>query len=127
MTSHTVGAEVLLARVGVSGLQIRNIDAAATALLRFGLSLLVVDESDDRQDIAIRQREARHARVRTSVANHGSNLVAAHVGSDQFGAGEIRAIFTAGGIAAVAERAMLNEQRSAIHLDSLRPRERNAG
>ena len=102
--THSV--EIAVPGRGISDGQIRGVHGAAPAAKRFGLGLLVVDESDDRSQIRIAQAESRHTLVRASSANQRSDLITAIVFGDQLGASKVRPCFSACRVTAMAEAAL---------------------
>jgi len=111
MAPRAGGGEVLLARIGVAGLQIREVHGAASAGQRFRFRLLVVNEGDDSREIALAEGEGGHAFVGAAVAHDRSKRIAAHIGSDARGAGEIGPGFAAHRIAPMAEAALRGKDR----------------
>jgi hypothetical protein len=105
--------EIRLTGGGVSGLQILERDAATTSRLGLGFLVLLVNEGDERLEIGGAERERRHARTDTTVADDGHQLVSSDVVFDERRTGQVRPGFTAGGIAAVTKTAPRGEQRLA--------------
>src|SRR5271163_1417928 len=91
---------------GISSCQVRVVHRPSPAAQRFGLGLLVVDESDDGGQIRIVQPKGRHTLLRASAANHRSDPIATIVFRDQLGASEVRPCFSARGVPAMAEAAL---------------------
>ena len=105
--------EILLAGFDVAGLKIGNIHAATATGVRIGLPLLIMKECDQPGEFLRGNFEGRHALIRTSIADDGTDLVSRYVAGNQFGAGEIGAGFAASGVATVTEGAVLGKERLA--------------
>jgi hypothetical protein len=80
----TRSAEIATPRSGISGCQVRGDDGAAPAAKRFGLGLLVVDETGDRGQIHIAQAKGWHTLFRASTANQRSDPITTMVFGDEF-------------------------------------------
>ena len=104
--------EVLLARVGTSGLQIGDIHSLASALLRECYVALGVNEGGQAGNLLARNIKMRHAFLRAPAAHNRADLVSIHIGGHELGTGEIRPGFSAVRIAAVAKRAIFPEERA---------------
>src|SRR5262249_37305975 len=107
--------EVGAAGVGVAGGEVGGLDRAASSAELREFFHLAVGEGDDGAQLGFRETgEGGHAGVGTSGANHGSELIAAGVLRDEFGAGEVGAGFATGGVFAVAESALRSEADFAL-------------
>src|SRR6187399_762524 len=110
MTSGARCVEVALAGVGASCLQVGDVHRPASSLLQTPVCLLVVEEGDDGCQVGRGQREGRHALVGPSGPHDGADAIAADVLRDQRRTRQVRAAFTAGGVAAMTETALRREQ-----------------
>ena len=113
--------EVLLAGLGVSGLQIGDIDSFASALLaRAALFCWVWIKATRLAICWLGTIKARHAFVRASIAHDRADLVSIHIGGHELRAREIRPAFSAARVAAMAKRAILPEERASALDESRR-------
>src|SRR5579872_3876311 len=95
--------KVLLARLGVAGLQILGRDAAPAARMRLGRGFARADERDEAANLRRRKFETGHLVVRPAVADDLRNLFASGVGLHQRGFGEVGPGLSPHGIAAMTE------------------------
>jgi hypothetical protein len=107
-------AEVLLAGLDVSALEIGDIDTLTIALFRDCVVLLGMDKSCQAGNLPIRKIEAWHALLRASLAYHGANLVSIHILGHHLGTGKIRPALSAAGIPTMAKGAILLKDGAAI-------------
>src|SRR5436305_6361387 len=110
MTGSAIRREVLFPLFQIARLQIRNIDAATSALLVLRLCFLVVNKRDHRGEVHFRKVETWRSFIETAVAHDVADLIALHVFRYKLGSGQIRAAFTAACVFAVAKPAVLAEK-----------------
>ena len=98
--------EISLAGFGIAGLQVRDIDAAASADCDRP-AFCVVNEGDESRDVGIGEVKARHAFLRTAIANHRAILspTSAATSLERVRSGP----FASAGVAAMAESALLEK------------------
>ena len=112
MTPRARRVEVTPAGCCVAGRQVGRVDAATAASGEVSLRLLIVNERDDSGQIAVGQRKCGHAASRPAGSNRWTELIAAHVFSDENGPRQVRAARAASCVAAMAEAALRSELRS---------------
>jgi hypothetical protein len=110
MTSSTPASaiEIPHSSLGVSGLEIGNVDRTSPAFLRFRLPLM--DECNYRRQLFIAVLKRRHSLVGPSVPHYRTDFFSMHVLLNNCRRHQVRTAFAPSSIASVAEAALRGEQ-----------------
>src|SRR3954447_15914406 len=104
--------EVLLARLGITGLQILRGHSTPPPWMRFRGRLARVDECDNAANLRRRKVEGGHLVVGSALADHAGNLLAGRVGKHHLRLRQVRAGLATHRVAAMTECAILAEKRA---------------